>query len=68
MLIMAISFGCGLGVVMHPEALNALPKFVAEMFSSGIASGGVAAIVANLALPKRMDNGKSEEPLPADPA
>ncbi|NLD27613.1 MAG: purine permease [Myxococcales bacterium] len=52
-MIMAISFGCGIGVVMHPEGLSALPPFIAEMFSSGIASGGIAAIVANLVLPRR---------------
>ncbi len=52
-MIMAISFGCGIGVVMHPEGLSALPPFIAEMFSSGIASGGIAAIAANLILPRK---------------
>jgi len=52
-MIMAISFGCGIGVVVHPEALSELPKFIREMFSSGIASGGIAAIAANLALPRK---------------
>lgn len=47
-LVMAVSFSLGLSVELVPDILAGLPKEVASIFSSGITTGGVAAIVSNL--------------------
>ncbi len=54
MLILAVSLGLGLGVTFAPEATVRLPAVVRDVLSSGIATGGLAAIALNLLLP-RMD-------------
>lgn len=51
LLIMATSFGIGLGVSSQPELLSQLPKLVQNVFGSAITSGGLTAIVLNLLLP-----------------
>ncbi|OQX29511.1 MAG: xanthine permease XanP [Spirochaeta sp. LUC14_002_19_P3] len=51
-MIMAISFGLGLGVVVNPMILQNLPPFVKQVFSSGITTGGLTAIILNIVLPK----------------
>ena len=45
---MAISFSLGLSVELVPEILNQLPETVKSIFSSGITTGGLAAILSNL--------------------
>lgn len=52
MLIMAVSFGIGLGVTMVPELLAQMPKLVQNIFGSAITSGGLAAILLTLLLPE----------------
>jgi len=52
MLIIAVSFGMGLGVMMVPEATAQLPKLAKNLFSSPITTGGLAAIILNLILPR----------------
>jgi len=52
MLIIAISLAMGLGITFVPEVLDHLPPFFKNMFQSGIATGGLFAIVLNVALPK----------------
>ena len=47
-LVMAISFSLGLSVELVPEILNQLPETVKSIFSSGITTGGLAAILSNL--------------------
>jgi xanthine permease XanP len=47
-LVMALSFSFGLSVEMVPEILNAFPETVKGLFSSGITTGGLVAILANL--------------------
>ncbi|MGL4804821.1 MAG: solute carrier family 23 protein, partial [Bacteroidales bacterium] len=47
-LIIALSFGIGLGVELVPEILNAFPQAIKNIFASGITAGGVTAILANL--------------------
>lgn len=47
-LVMALSFSFGLSVEMVPEILNAFPDTVKGLFSSGITTGGLMAILANL--------------------
>lgn len=47
-LVMAVSFSLGLSVELVPDILSGLPHEVASIFSSGITTGGVAAILSNL--------------------
>ena len=52
-LIIAVSLGLGLGVTMVPEVLkNFAPAEIRSVFSSGITTGGLAAIFLNLVLPQ----------------
>lgn len=46
-LVLAVSFACGLGVELAPEILVQTPPWVKGIFSSGITTGGLAAIIAN---------------------
>lgn len=46
-LVMALSFSLGLSVELVPEILSQLPETVRNIFSSGITTGGVTAILAN---------------------
>ena len=46
-LVMAISFSFGLSVELVPEILSQLPESVSNIFSSGITTGGVMAILSN---------------------
>ena len=46
-LVLAISFGFGLGVELCPDILKSAPDAVKNIFSSGLVAGGVAAIVSN---------------------
>ena len=46
-LVMAISFSLGLSVELVPEILSQLPETLRNVFSSGITTGGVTAILSN---------------------
>ena len=46
-LVIAISFSFGLSVELVPEILSQLPETVRNIFSSGITTGGVVAILTN---------------------
>ncbi len=61
MLIMAMSFGTGLGVVFAPDLLSQLPPFVKTVFSSAITTGGFTAIFANLILPRDPEEEEAHE-------
>ena len=50
--IAAISFGLGLGVTFVPEIMQGIPALVKDTFSSGIATGGMCALLLNAVLPK----------------
>ncbi len=50
LLILAVSFGLGLGV-MTPDLLGQMPPLVQSIFGSPITTGGLAAIVLSLLLP-----------------
>ncbi|MEK1940034.1 MAG: nucleobase:cation symporter-2 family protein [Pseudomonas sp.] len=52
MLIIAASFGVGLGIAAQPTLLHLMPKLVQNLFDSAITSGGLTAIVLNLVLPE----------------
>ncbi|SDI73393.1 uracil-xanthine permease family protein [Pseudomonas panipatensis] len=60
LLIIATSFGVGLGIAAQPSLLDQLPAVVKTLFDSAITSGGLSAILLNLLLP--------EESLPASAA
>ncbi len=51
--IAALSIGLGLGVVFVPDVIGTLPPLVKDMFSSGIATGGMCALCLNMLLPGR---------------
>lgn len=46
-LVMAISFSLGLSVELVPNILDKMPDLIRSIFSSGITTGGLAAILAN---------------------
>lgn len=52
MLIIAASFGIGLGVAAQPELLHLMPKLVQNLFDSAITCGGLTAILLDLLLPR----------------
>ena len=49
--ILATSLGIGLGVSFVPEITQSLPAFLRSTLSSGIASGGLCALLLNILLP-----------------
>ena len=49
--IAALSFGLGLGVTFVPDITGAMPSLVRDLFSSGIATGGMCALCLNALLP-----------------
>ena len=44
---MALSFSLGLSVELVPDILSQLPDSIRNIFSSGITTGGLTAIIAN---------------------
>ena len=52
LLIIAISLGLGLGVAQVPDILAHLPELFRNIFSSGVATGGIAALILNIVLPE----------------
>lgn len=46
-LVMAISFAMGMSVELVPGILDKMPRLIHSIFSSGISTGGITAIVAN---------------------
>ncbi|WP_420588794.1 nucleobase:cation symporter-2 family protein [Bacterioplanoides sp.] len=52
MLIMAVSFGLGLGVAMVPNLLQEMPKLVQNLFGSAVTVSGLSAIILNTLLPQ----------------
>ncbi len=52
MIILAVSLSMGLGVTLVPDILSNMPQMVKNIFSSGISTGGIFAILLNIILPK----------------
>ncbi|TVQ52149.1 MAG: purine permease [Spirulina sp. DLM2.Bin59] len=50
-MILAVSLGLGLGVTFMPEILDNTSTLVKSIFSSGIATGGLSALILNLIIP-----------------
>ena len=61
LIIVAASLALGLGVVYVPEILNDKPALIKNIFSSGISTGGLTAILLNAFLPKQMDSPVVEQ-------
>lgn len=50
-IILATSLGLGLGVSVVPDILDQLPPLIKSIFSSGISTGGLTALILNMTLP-----------------
>lgn len=55
-LVLGVSLSLGLGVELMPDVLTQAPEAVRSIFSSGITTGGVAAILANLLIHVKEEN------------
>ncbi|KAF1068614.1 MAG: Xanthine permease XanP [Pseudomonas citronellolis] len=62
LLIIATSFGVGLGIAAQPALLDHLPAVVKTLFDSAITSGGITAILLNLLLPEEVAAEPSAAP------
>lgn len=49
-LVLAVSLSLGLGVELMPDILNHAPEAIKGIFSSGITTGGLTAIIANIVI------------------
>jgi len=61
MLIIATSFGVGLGIAAQPALLHHLPQLVQNLFDSAITSGGLTAIVMSVLLPEAKQAAREEK-------
>lgn len=52
LVILAVAIGLGLGCELRRDALQNLPEVLRTLFSSGLVTGGLAALVLNLVLPR----------------
>ena len=52
-IILATALGLGLGVSVVPDILEQMPPLMKSIFSSGISTGGLTALVLNMVLPGR---------------
>lgn len=52
-LILALSLGIGLGISQQPLIFAFAPEWVKSLFSSGIAAGGITAVVLNILFPQK---------------
>ncbi|EKO3588537.1 uracil-xanthine permease [Vibrio metschnikovii] len=66
-LIMALSFSMGLGIAQKPEILQFMPEIIKSIFSSGVAAGGITAILLNLLLPEHSTRPESETTVTEQP-
>lgn len=61
LLIIATSFGLGLGVTFRPDFIGQLPEGIKMVFSSGISIGTIVALVLNIVLKEDKINDEIEE-------
>lgn len=66
-LIMALSFSIGLGIAQKPEILQFMPEIIKSIFSSGVAAGGITAILLNILLPEHSTRQESETTVTEQP-
>lgn len=55
LIIIAVSLALGLGVVYVPDLMADKPALLRNIFSSGISTGGITAILLNWLLPRNME-------------
>ncbi|CAN7688013.1 nucleobase:cation symporter-2 family protein [Ensifer adhaerens] len=55
LLIIAISLALGLGVSQVPEFVTHMPRALADVLESGVATGGICAVFLNWLLPERQE-------------
>lgn len=60
-IIAAASIGVGIGIAFRPEITNQLPPFLAALFSSGISSGTIVALLLNFILKEKPAHGSLQE-------
>ncbi|MGT2742898.1 nucleobase:cation symporter-2 family protein [Streptococcus plurextorum] len=53
LLIISVAFALGIGVTVRPELLNHLPSAFRMVFSSGISTGTLVALILNIALKEK---------------
>jgi xanthine permease XanP len=61
-IIIATSVGCAFAVT-YPGFLNELPAVLRDSLSSGIGTGGIVAIIMNIAMPKEKGTKKASKPV-----
>lgn len=61
LLIIAVSFGTGLGVAMVPDALKQMPQLVQNILGSSVTTGGLAAILLSLFLPDPLQENAADD-------
>lgn len=67
MLIIATSFGVGLGIAAQPNLLHQLPQVVQTLFDSAITSGSLTALLMCLLLPEGKSLPNDINPAPEKP-
>ena len=55
-LVLAVSLSLGLGVELMPDVLSQAPEAIRSIFSSGITTGGLTAIIANIVIRVKEEN------------
>lgn len=55
-LVLAISFAMGMSVELVPDILSQMPSVIKSIFSSGITTGGVTAMIANACIRVKADS------------
>lgn len=66
LLIIATSIGLGLGVTFRPEVISQLPEALKIIFSSGISTGTIVALILNKVLKEEKDYTKNSERIEGD--
>lgn len=59
-LVLAVSFSLGLGVELMPDILKTAPEAIKGIFSSGITTGGLTAIIANMVIRVKEEEDERE--------
>lgn len=63
LLIIAVSIALGLGVTFRPEVIASFPEGVKLIFSSGISTGTITALVLNIIIKEEKDLNKKDNSL-----
>ena len=61
--VMALSFGCGMGVALVPDALAALPEALQRVLGSAITMSGLVAILATILIPEDQGGETTSAPV-----